>query len=65
MTLEQLNEQAQKIILQRSGLKDQLEQMDKALANISFAIQVLEANKPKQASGPVAVDSGDVELEVN
>lgn len=63
MTLAQLKEQANQIILQRSQLKDQLEQMDKLMAQVGFAMQVLEAQE-KAAAAP-AQEPVEVNVEVD
>lgn len=63
MQLEQLKKEAERLIVQRAGLKDQLEQVEKVLGNLSFTIQVMEANKPEPA--PEAGDLGEMEVEVS
>ena len=53
MTLEQLKSEQQTLVLQRAHAKDQVEQAEKGLGAIGFAIQVLEAQA--KAEEPEAV----------
>lgn len=52
MKMEKLIDDRNNLVLQRSGLKDQIEGIEKALGAIVFAIQVLEANQPKESPSP-------------
>lgn len=51
MTLDQLKADQQNLVLQRAMLKDQIEGLEKALGQVSFTIQVLEA-QAKEESNP-------------
>ena len=44
MTLEQLQAQRQSLLIQRSQAKDIVEQSERALGEINFAINALEAD---------------------
>lgn len=49
MTLEQLQTQRNQLALQRAQAKDAVENLDKALAQIDFGIQVLEKQETKES----------------
>ena len=53
MSLEELKEQRTQLVLQRAQGKDMVENSEKGLAQIGFAIQVLEAQAKAQAEAPV------------
>jgi hypothetical protein len=53
MTLEQLKESQSKLVLQRAQAKDMVENTEKALSQIGFAIQVLEAQTAEPAPAPL------------
>lgn len=63
MTLEQLKQQAQQLMIQRSSLKDQLENIEKLLGQMGFAIQIMEANA--KADAKPAEGLGDIDVEVS
>lgn len=53
MSLEELKAQQQTLVLQRAAAKDQVEQTERALQQIGFALQVLEAQaKDKSPEEP-------------
>lgn len=49
---EKLIEQRTQLVLQRAMLKDQLESNEKALGQVAFAIQALEAVEAANQPGP-------------
>ena len=52
MKLEELKQQQIQIVMQRSAAKDQVEQSERLLQQVGFAIQVLEANAKASAEAP-------------
>lgn len=46
---ENLIEERTKLVLQRAALKDQVEQVEKGLGIINFAVQALEADEKDRA----------------
>lgn len=51
-TKQTLKDQQTQLVLQRAGLKDQLEQNERQLGAVSFALQSLEAVEKEQAEVP-------------
>ena len=50
-------------MIQRSSLKDQLENIEKLLGQMGFAIQIMEANA--KADAKPAEGLGDIDVEVS
>lgn len=51
-SLEDFKNQIVQIQVQRAAAKDQVEQADKVLAQLSLVVQVLEAQAQEQEDGP-------------
>lgn len=52
MNIEELKARQMQLVLQRAGAKDQVEQAERGLQQIAFALQVLEANSKAPAEEP-------------
>lgn len=52
MTQQELEQKRLQLVLQRSSLKDQIEQIEDGLRQIGFALSVLKANEPAPVPNP-------------
>lgn len=55
--LDELKKQRDAIVMQRAAAKDQVEQAERALGQIGFAIQALEAEAKARAEAEATPDS--------
>lgn len=56
MSLDQLKQQLTTLALQRATLKDQLEQIERGMQQVSFGVQLLEAQAKAAAEAEPTVD---------